>query len=154
MNNISQGHIAFIPPDSLYQENNTLNNNKLTIDHSKIVQSRILCNQTLVSDVSVPKHSMTPSSQTSGVHSHSRTYYGTERQTNDMTNANVQESQRPHSVISVDNAQSVSGDGEIIDQFSSGSKGCGYPTETQEGNGNTQNFSENPYQLGMPLQET
>ena len=69
-----------------------------------------------------------------------------------MTNVNVQESQRPHSVISVDSSQSLSGDGEIIDQYSSGSKVCGYPTETQAGNGKTQNFSENPYQLGMPLQ--
>ena len=152
MNNISHGPFAFIPPDSSYQENNTLNNNKLTSDHSKLVQSRIQCNQTLVSEVGVPKYSMTMPSQTSGVHSHSRTYYGTPKQTNDMTNANVQESQRPHSVISVDSTQSVSGDGEIIDQYSSGSKVYGYPTETQEGNGKTQNFSENPYQLGMPLQ--
>ena len=135
MKNITQGPIAFIPPDSLYQENNTLNDNKLTIDHSKLVQSRILCNQTLVSGGSVPKHSMTTPSQTSGAHSHSRTYYGTQRQTNDMTNDNVQESQRPHSVISVDSAQLVSGDGVIIDQFNSGSKVYGYPTETQEGNG-------------------
>ena len=136
----------------MYQENNTLNNNKLTIDHSKLVQSRIQCNQTKVSEVSVPKHSMTMPSQTSGVHNHSHTYYGSQKQTNDMTNANVQESQRPHSVISVDSSQSVSEDGEIIDQYSSGSKVCGYPIETQEGNGKTQNFSENPYQLGMPLQ--
>ena len=65
---------------------------------------------------------------------------------------NVQESQRPHTVISVDSTQSVSGDGEIIDQYNSGSKVYGYPIETQEGNEKTQNFSENPYQLGIPLQ--
>ena len=95
---------------------------------------------------------MTMPSQTSGGQSHSRTYYGTQKQTNDMTNTNVQESQRPHSVISVDSTQSVSGDGEIIDQYNSGSKVYGYPIETQEGNGKTQNFGENPYQLGIPLQ--
>ena len=152
LNNIPQGPIAFIPPDSLYQENNTLNNNKLTSDHSKLAQSRIQCNQTSASDVSVPEYSMTMPSQTSGGQSHSCTYYGTQKQTKDMTNTNVQESQRPHSVISVDSTQSVSGDGEIIDQYNSGSNVYGYPIETQEGNGKTQNFSENPYQLGIPLQ--